>query len=79
MAEQLISQVLHDRYLIRSLLGHQTGRRTFLATDLQTESLVVVKLMLFGVDFVWDDLKLFERETQVLQSLEHPAIPKYLD
>jgi serine/threonine protein kinase len=75
----LIEQVLHDRYLIRSLLGRQTGRRTFLATDLQTESLVVVKLMLFGVDFVWDDLKLFERETQVLQSLEHPAIPKYLD
>lgn len=79
MVEQLISQVLHDRYLIRSLLGRQTGRRTFLATDLQTEELVVVKLLLFGVDFVWDDLKLFERETQVLQSLEHPAIPKYLD
>jgi Protein kinase domain len=79
MSESLISQVLHDRYRIQSLLGRQTGRRTFLALDLQTGVSVVIKLMLFGVDFVWDDLKLFERETAVLQSLDHPAIPQYLD
>lgn len=77
--EPLINQVLHDRYQIQSLLGRQTGRRTFLATDLQTETTVVVKLLLFGPDFSWDDLKLFEREAEVLKSLEHPAIPKYLD
>jgi hypothetical protein len=50
-----------------------------LATDLQTERSVVVKLLLFGVDFIWDDLKLFEREAAVLKSLDHPAIPQYLD
>jgi serine/threonine protein kinase len=77
--KQLISQVLHDRYHVRSLLGSQTGRRTFLALDERTGLSVVVKLMLFGVDFVWDDLKLFERETAVLQSLNHPAIPQYID
>jgi serine/threonine protein kinase len=77
--EQLINQVLHDRYQIQSLLGRQIGRRTFLATDLQTEQSVVIKLLLFNPDFNWDDLKLFERETEVLKSLDHPTIPKYLD
>jgi serine/threonine protein kinase len=77
--DQLLNQVLHDRYQIQSLLGRQSGRRTFLARDLQTESRVVVKLLLFGPDFEWDDLKLFEREAAVLKSLDHPAIPHYLD
>ena len=76
---QLIGSILHNRYRIQSLLGHQTGRRTCLATDLKTGASVVIKLLLFGPDFTWDDLKLFEREAAVLQSLDHPAIPKYLD
>ena len=71
--------VLLDRYQIVSLLGRQTGRRTFLAQDLQTEQSVVLKLLLFGPDFTWDDLKLFEREAEVLKSLDLPTIPKYLD
>ena len=77
--DRLIDKVLKDRYRIQSLLGRQKGRRTFLASDLQTGLPVVVKLLLFGPDFTWDDLKLFEREAEVLKSLAHPAIPKYLD
>ncbi|MDJ0515259.1 MAG: serine/threonine-protein kinase [Trichodesmium sp. MO_231.B1] len=77
--EQFIGQVLHDRYRIQSVLGGQIGRRTFLANDLQTDLLVVVKLLLFSPDFTWEHLKLFERETEVLKFLEHPAIPQYLD
>jgi serine/threonine protein kinase len=77
--EQLINRVVGDRYQIKSLLGRQTGRRTFLATDLQTNSDVVIKLLLFGPDFTWEDLKLFEREAEVLKSLAHPAIPQYLN
>lgn len=76
---QLIGKVLHERYRICSLLGRQTGRRTFLASDLQTGLSVVVKLLLFDPDFSWDDLKLFEREAEVLKSLTHSAIPQYLD
>ena len=60
--DELTVQVLRDRYRIQSLLGRQTGRRTFLASDLQTSLPVVVKLLLFGPDFTWDHLKLFERE-----------------
>lgn len=77
--DRLIGKVLQDRYQIQSLLGRQTGRRTFLANDLQRGFSVVVKLLLFNPDFTWDDLKLFEREAEVLKSLDHPAIPKYLD
>ncbi|MCU0544204.1 MAG: serine/threonine protein kinase [Oscillatoriaceae cyanobacterium Prado104] len=50
-----------------------------LARDLQTQELVAIKLLIFGEDVCWDDLKLFEREAQTLQQLSHPAIPRYLD
>ncbi|MEA5498388.1 serine/threonine-protein kinase [Limnoraphis robusta Tam1] len=77
--EQFIGRVLGDRYRIESVLGGQVGRRTFLAYDLQTGLSVVVKLLLFSPDFTWEYLKLFEREAEVLKSLDHPAIPQYLD
>ena len=75
----LVGTSIHSRYLITSLLGKQRGRRTFLATDLETQSQVVLKLVLLDPDFTWQDLKLFEREAQTLQSLKHPALPNYLD
>lgn len=77
--EALLGQVLHDRYQIQTLLGRKTGRRTFLAVDQQTQTSVVVKLLLFSPDFTWDDLKLFEREAETLKFLDHPTIPRYLD
>jgi serine/threonine protein kinase len=77
--EKLIGQRFSDRYQIESLLGRQTGRRTYLAKDLQTELPVVIKLLLFSPDFTWEDLKLFEREAETLKSLDHSAIPRYLD
>ncbi|ASC70582.1 Serine/threonine-protein kinase [Halomicronema hongdechloris C2206] len=77
--QQLLGQTIHNRYRIQSLLGRQTGRRTFLATDLATQSPVVVKLLLFNPDFTWEDFKLFEREANTLKALDHAAIPQYLD
>jgi serine/threonine protein kinase len=74
-----IGQVLENRYKIQQQLGKNAGRRTLLACDLETEHLVVVKLLLFSNDFEWIDLKLFEREAETLKSLSHPAIPRYLN
>lgn len=68
-----------DRYEAQQQLGKKAGRQTWLARDLQTQDLVVVKLLTFSHDFEWDDLKLFEREAATLQGLSHPAIPRYLD
>jgi len=68
-----------NRYQVTQLLGKKAGRQTWRATDQQTQAEVVIKLLTFGSDFQWDDLKLFEREAATLRSLDHPAIPRYLD
>ncbi|MBW4556809.1 MAG: serine/threonine protein kinase [Trichormus sp. ATA11-4-KO1] len=75
----MVSEILGDRYEVQQLLGKKSGRRTLLARDQITGELVVIKLLTFGSDFEWDDLKLFEREAETLKSLSHPAIPRYLD
>jgi serine/threonine protein kinase len=74
-----LNDVLVDRYQIRQQLSRKAGRQTFLAQDLHSQSLVIIKILRFDADFHWDDLKLFEREAATLQHLDHPAIPKYLD
>ncbi len=78
-AAEFIGQVLCDRYRIEKQLGQKTGRRTFLAIDLHTDLSVVIKLLVFNNEFIWDDLKLFEREAETLKHLDLPAIPRYLD
>lgn len=75
----MTQKILSDRYEVQQELGKKSGRRTLLARDLVTQELVVVKLLSFGGDFEWDDLKLFEREAETLKSLSHPFIPRYLD
>ncbi|NDJ23562.1 protein kinase [Nostoc sp. B(2019)] len=76
-------QILQERYQIQRQLGNNGIRQTWLATDLQASdaenSLVVVKLLAFGGTVQWDDLKLFEREAQILKQLNHPRIPQYID
>lgn len=72
-------RILHERYEIQRDLGRKAGRQVWLALDLETQELVVVKLLLFGTDFNWTEHKLFKRGVQTLQALSHPAIPRYLD
>lgn len=75
-----VGQTIADRYQLQQKLGHNAGRQTWLAADFQTNSeLVILKLLAFGDQVQWDDLKLFEREAQVLKQLSHPHIPKYRD
>ena len=68
-----------ERYRILECLGENAGRQTFLAVDLATEERVVLKRLLLSKDFQWQDLKLFQREIEVLKQLSHPSIPRYLD
>lgn len=72
-------QILHDRYQIKQKLGQNAGRQTWLSQDLETQETVIIKFLAFGGDIQWDDLKLFEREAQVLKQLNHPQIPQYRD
>jgi serine/threonine protein kinase len=75
------AQTLQQRYQLRTKLGQASGRQTWLADDLvqPTSPSVIVKLLGFVEQVDWQTLKLFEREAKVLQSLDHPRIPKYHD
>lgn len=74
-------QVLQERYRLKQKLGQNAGRQTWLAEDMAIgdRETVIVKLLCFGGEVQWDDLKLFEREAQVLKQLNHPRIPRYRD
>ena len=76
-------QILHDRYQLKEKLGERPNRQTWLAIDLEakdeTKQQVVIKLLAFGGQVQWQDLKLFEREAQILREVKHPCIPKYYD
>lgn len=72
-------KILQGRYEIQRQLRKNAGRKTLLAQDLVTQELVIIKLLTFGSDFKWQDLKLLTREAQILQELSHPSIPRYLD
>ena len=71
--------VIGGRYRLERELGRGGFAVTWRATDLQTHGEVAVKLLsLRSVDH-WRAVELFQREARVLQSLDHPGIPKYLD
>ncbi|ERN41430.1 protein kinase domain protein [Rubidibacter lacunae KORDI 51-2] len=74
------NQVLQERYQLRTRLGQTgAGRQTWLTADLQARELVVLKLLAFGPHLQWEELRLFEREAEVLRALDHPRIPSYRD
>ncbi|MEL6382365.1 MAG: leucine-rich repeat domain-containing protein [Cyanobacteria bacterium J06626_18] len=71
--------VVQDRYRILSVLGRGGSGITYTAADAITGHRVALKeLSLKGLSD-WKKLALFEREAQVLENLQHPAIPNYLD
>lgn len=58
----------------------QGGRVTYLARSLEDETLVVVKTFSFArEDADWAGFKGHQREIELLQTLDHPAIPNVLD
>ena len=73
-----IGDILVDNYQLKQRLGQTaSGHQTWLAIDKRSQENVTVKLLAFSPQMQWEELKLFEREAQVLQSLEHQRIPKY--
>jgi serine/threonine protein kinase len=72
-------QVLCDRYQLKQKLADNAGRQTWLAEDISIHQKVILKLLTFSDQLQWENLKLFEREAQVLKQLNHPRIPKYLN
>jgi serine/threonine protein kinase len=67
------------RYEILGVLGRGGQGRLFLACDLDSGARVAVKQLAMRAVSEWKAVELFEREGKVLRSLEHPAIPSYID
>ena len=69
-------------YQIERELGYNSlgGRVTYLATKINTKNSVVIKQFQFAqLDSSWTEYEAYEQEIKVLQSLNHPGIPRYLD
>jgi len=69
-------------YLLKEELGANCsgGRITYLAQDLHTEQLVVIKQFQFArTSSSWSAYSTHQREIEVLKGLQHPGIPSYLD
>ncbi len=72
--------ILQERYQLQQRLGRTAaGHQTWLAVDLESQEQVTLKMLAFSPEMQWEELKLFEREAQVLQALNHPRIPCYRD
>ena len=71
-----------NNYQIVKELGRnrEGGRISYLAEDITTQQKVVIKQFRFAQDNAsWQGYKTYEREIQILQSIDHPRIPNYLD
>lgn len=69
-------------YQIERELGHNRsgGRVTYQATSTTTQQPVVIKQFQFAkVGASWSDYEAHEREIELLQQLDSPNIPKYLN
>ncbi|HBE17131.1 MAG TPA: protein kinase [Cyanobacteria bacterium UBA11149] len=69
-------------YKIEQQLGHNKsgGRVTYLATQTQNQNPVVIKQFQFAkTGTTWSDFDAHQREISLLQNLNSPNIPKYLD
>ena len=74
-----------ERYRLHKELStedkRKAGRQTFLAEDIESQESVVIKIIrleqaIHTAD-QWLEIKLFERESEILKTLNHSALPKY--
>lgn len=70
---------LRHRYSIHQTLGARLGRRTLLGHDHKHNCPVIIKYLCFKDPLQSNDIKRFREEIAVLQQLDHPAIPNYID
>ena len=72
-------KIIANRYNSQYKLGQGGSSITYAAIDQKINQHVALKaLSLTGLED-WKKIELFEREAKILQQLNHPAIPKYLD
>lgn len=55
------------------------GRVTYLATDTKLQLVVIKQFQFAQSGSHWSDYDTYEQEVRLLQQLDHPSIPRYLD
>ncbi len=68
-----------NQYSIKEKLGQGSSCITYSAIDTKSDRAVAIKVLSLSSLDNWKKVELFEREAKILQQLNHPAIPKYLD
>ena len=73
--------ILDNRYRVVSVLGRGGNGVTYRCVDTSTstEQLVAIKALTLRGLRDWKQLELFEREAKILENLDHPGIPRYID
>ena len=71
--------IVRERYQIQSIIGRGGMGCAYKALDLETQRTVAVKQLQLSHLPDWKMLELFEREAKVLQHLNHPYIPDYIE
>ena len=70
---------LHHRYLLTDQLGSGGQATTWRAHDTTGNSDVALKIQTVRGAHGWKPIELWERECQVLHTVHHAAVPKYID
>ena len=73
------NDILRNRYQIQSVLGRGGMGCAYKALDLETQRPVAIKQLHLSHLQDWKVLELFEREAKVLQHIDHPKIPDYIE
>ncbi|NEO55588.1 MAG: protein kinase [Okeania sp. SIO3B5] len=73
-----LPEFFNQRYQVQQELGCNPngGRITYLSTDTTTKTPVVTKQYQFAN---WAEYDSYHREIELLQQINHPSIPRYLD
>ncbi|MDY6781267.1 MAG: serine/threonine-protein kinase [Cyanobacteriota bacterium] len=77
--QYLPETIIAQRYRILRTLGQGGLGITYRAKDLKNGQHVALKTLSLHRMTDWKALELFEREARILESLNHPSIPRYLD
>lgn len=72
-------ELAHGRYRILRGLGRGATATTFEAEDAVSGKKVALKRFTLRGAREWSEVERFEREAQLLASLDHPVIPKYVE
>lgn len=68
-----------DTYTLMTVLHHRATGETWLAESQGTKQRCIIKELRIERVESWKNIELFEREATVLQKLDHPHIPSYID